>query len=99
MDLPPRANHHFNHVDYGIRKFVETLTKIFLLELIVILLNNYMDYNPVGSYVQCNINKSSKTISILSPLSLATDVTDMTLGASGLWLGTRTGTGGIPTLA
>ena len=30
----------------------------------------------------------------LSPLSLATDVTDATHGASGLWLGTRTGPGG-----
>ena len=29
----------------------------------------------------------------LSPLSLAIDVTDATLGASGLWLGTRTGAG------
>jgi hypothetical protein len=29
----------------------------------------------------------------LSPLSLATDVTEATLGASGLWLGTRTGVG------
>jgi len=34
----------------------------------------------------------------LSPLSLATDVTDATLGASGLWLGTRTGPGGTATL-
>ena len=34
----------------------------------------------------------------LSPLSLATDVTDATLGASGLWLGTRTGAGGTATL-
>ena len=34
----------------------------------------------------------------LSPLSLATDVTDATLGASGLWLGTRTGAGGAATL-
>ena len=31
-------------------------------------------------------------------LSLATDVTDATLGASGLWLGTRTGAGGTTTL-
>ena len=31
-------------------------------------------------------------------LSLATDVTDATLGASGLWLGTRTGAGGTATL-
>ena len=30
----------------------------------------------------------------LSPLSLSTDVTDVTLGTSGLWLGTRTGAGG-----
>ena len=34
----------------------------------------------------------------ISPLSLATDVTDATLGASGLWLGTRTGAGGTATL-
>ena len=34
----------------------------------------------------------------LSPLSLTTDVTDATLGASGLWLGTRTGAGGTATL-
>ena len=34
----------------------------------------------------------------LSPLSLATDVTDATLGASGLWLATRTGAGGTATL-
>ena len=34
----------------------------------------------------------------LSPLSLATDVTDATLGASGLGLGTRTGAGGNATL-
>ena len=31
-------------------------------------------------------------------LSLATDVTDATLGASGLWLGTQTGAGGTTTL-
>ena len=34
----------------------------------------------------------------LSPLSLAPDVTDETLGASGLWLGTRTGAGSTATL-
>ena len=34
----------------------------------------------------------------LSPLS-ATYVTDVTLGVSGLWLGTRTGDGGTATLA
>ena len=34
----------------------------------------------------------------LSPLSLATLATDATLGASGLWLGTRTGAGGTATL-
>ena len=38
-------------------------------------------------------------ITSLSPLALAVDVTDMTLGASGLWLGTRTGDGGSATLA
>ena len=37
-------------------------------------------------------------IILLSPLSLATDVTDATLGASGLWLGTRTGAGSTATL-
>jgi hypothetical protein len=35
----------------------------------------------------------------LSPLPLATDMTDATLGASGLWLGTQTGAGGTATLA
>jgi hypothetical protein len=33
----------------------------------------------------------------LSPLSLAADVTDATVGASGLLLGTRTGAGGTAT--
>ena len=32
-------------------------------------------------------------------ISIGTDVTDVTLGASGLWLGTRTGVGGTDTLA
>ena len=35
----------------------------------------------------------SPQIISLSPLALATDVTDATLGASGLWLGTRTKAG------
>ena len=35
----------------------------------------------------------------LSTLSLATDVTDVTLGASGFWLRTRTEAGGTATLA
>ena len=35
----------------------------------------------------------------LSTLSLKTDVTDATLGASGLWLGTRTGAAGNATQA
>ena len=35
----------------------------------------------------------------LSPLSLATDMTDATVRASGIWLGTRTGAGGTITLA
>ena len=34
----------------------------------------------------------------LSPLSLETDVTDATPGASGFWLGTRTGAGDTATL-
>jgi hypothetical protein len=34
----------------------------------------------------------------LSPLLLATDVTDATLGASGLWLETQKGAGGTATL-
>ena len=37
-------------------------------------------------------------ISLLSPLSLAIEVTDATLRAIGLWLGTRTGAGGTDTL-
>ena len=38
------------------------------------------------------------TMTLLSPLLLATDVTEVTLGTSGLWLGTRTGVGGTTTL-
>ena len=38
-----------------------------------------------------------RTIS-LSPLSLATDLTDVTLGTSGFWLGARTGVSGTATL-
>jgi hypothetical protein len=34
-----------------------------------------------------------------SPLSLATDVTDVIIGASDLWPGTRTDCGGTTTLA
>ena len=45
-------------------------------------------------------NKSITFIKLLSmPLSLATDVIDATVGASGLWLETRTGAGGTATLA
>ena len=40
---------------------------------------------------------ASRIISF-SSLSLATEVTDATLGASDLWLGTQTGAGGIATL-
>ena len=42
--------------------------------------------------------RTAPRIISLSPLSLATDVTDATLGASDLWLGTRTGAGGTATL-
>ena len=42
--------------------------------------------------------RTAPRILSLSPLSLATDVTDVTLGASGLWVETRTGTGGTATL-
>ena len=44
-----------------------------------------------------NLYTAPRIIS-LSHLSLATDVTDGTLGASDLWLGTRTGAGGTATL-
>ena len=52
------------------------------------------------------LRQANARISVHSPqdhfiitLSLATDMTDVTLRASGLWLGTRTGVGGIATLA
>ena len=44
------------------------------------------------------LKKATVTLRCLSSLSLAIDVTDATLGASGLWLGTRTGAGGTATL-
>ena len=40
---------------------------------------------------------SPRIISLL-PLSLATDVTDATLGENGFWVGTRTGADGTATL-
>ena len=36
---------------------------------------------------------------LITPLSLATDGIDVTLGASDLWLGNRTGTAGTATRA
>ena len=44
-----------------------------------------------------DLYKAPRIIS-LSPLSLWTNITDASLGASGLWLGTRTGAGGPATL-
>ena len=44
-----------------------------------------------------DLSTARRTIS-LSPWSLATYVTDATLGASALWLGTQTGAGGTATL-
>ena len=41
---------------------------------------------------------TARRIISLSLLSLATDVTNATLGEYGLWLGTRTGAGGTATL-
>jgi hypothetical protein len=41
---------------------------------------------------------TARRIISLSPLSLATDVADATLGAGVLWLETRTGAGGTVTL-
>ena len=56
----------------------------------------------LGDFLSCKANArrsvhSPRIISLL-PLSLATDVTDTTLGASGLWLGTLTGAGGTAIL-
>ena len=48
-----------------------------------------------GGFLSCKANAAPRIIS-LSPLSLATDVTDATLGAD-LWLGTRTGAGDTAT--
>ena len=42
---------------------------------------------------------TAPSIISVSPLSLATDVTDATLGANVLWLEARAGAGGIATLA
>ena len=50
---------------------------------------------------KANIMRSMHSFSdhLIITLSLATDVTDMTLGASGLWLGIRRGAAGTATLA
>ena len=49
-----------------------------------------------GVFFSCRANARRSGIISLSPLSLATD---MTLGASALWLGTQIGAGDTPTLA
>ena len=71
-----------------------------------ILSNNYtraMDNFNNTVFLSCKANARrslySPGIISLPPLSLATDVTDVTFGASGLWLGTRTGAGGTDILA
>ena len=43
--------------------------------------------------------RTATGITSLPPLTLETGMTDVTLGGSGFWLGTRTGAGGIVTLA
>ena len=48
-------------------------------------------YGFVDSFPQPGDLCRAPGIISLSPLSLATNVTEVTLGTSGLWLGTRTG--------
>ena len=52
----------------------------------------------LGSKTNARRSSTAPRIISSSPLSLAIEVTDATLGASGLWLGTRTGAGGTDTL-
>ena len=53
-------------------------------------------------FLSCKANARGSVHSpqdhFISTLIITTDVTDATLGASGLWLGTRTGVGGTTTL-
>ena len=57
----------------------------------------FLGFSSVIRQVLGDLCTAPRIIS-LSPLSLVTDVTDATLGASGLWLGTRAGAGGPATL-
>ena len=58
----------------------------------------FLGFSSAVRQMPGNLCTAPRIIS-LSPLSLATEVTDATLGASGLWLGTRTGAGGTATQA
>ena len=57
----------------------------------------FLGFSSAERQMPPDLCKTPRIIS-LSPLSLVTDVTDTTLGASGLWLGTRTGASGTATL-
>ena len=58
----------------------------------------FLGYSSAVRQIPGDLCTALRTIS-LSPLSLATDVTDATFGASGLGLGNRTGAAGTATLA
>ena len=57
----------------------------------------FLGFSSTVKQMPGDLCTASKIIS-LSPLSLATDETDVTFGASGLWIGTRTGAGGTAAL-
>ena len=57
----------------------------------------FLEFSSAVRQISGDLCTASRIIS-LSPLSLATDGTDATLGASGFWLGTRTGASGTTTL-
>ena len=61
-------------------------------------LRGFLEFSSAVRQMPGDLCTAPRIIS-LSPLSIATDVTDTTLGASGLWLGTRTGGGGTIPLA
>ena len=57
-----------------------------------------MVHIPLSLIFEIVCKRKNAELSFVS-VSLVTDVIEVTLGASGLWLGTRTGAGGTATLS
>ena len=84
----------FNYL-LSLNLYENTVTNILCILLFISTFNHW--FSSAVRQIPGDPYTAPRIIS-LSPLSLATEVTDATLGVSGLWLGTRTGAGGTATL-